>query len=128
MAWCLPDEADPQADAVMATVAAQGAVVPVVWHWEVANVFALADRRGRLAEGLLPDLLAQVAALGIVPDEASPVAHWQLVITLANRHRLSVYDAAYLELAMRRALPLASLDKALRRAAEAEGVEVLPAH
>lgn len=127
MAWCLPDEADPRTDAIMETVIAQGAVVPVHWYWEVANVLAITHRRGRLEAGLLPALLAQWEAISILPDEAAPVAHWAEVIGLANIHALSVYDAAYLELSFRLDLPLATLDKALRRAAQAEGVAVLPA-
>jgi predicted nucleic acid-binding protein len=123
-AWVLPDENGAVADAILHRVAAGGGVAPgLIWH-ELRNILLMAARRGRLPEAeIVPSLLR----LRRLPLESMDMAASgdAGVVTLAARHRLTAYDAAYLVLAKNRALPLATADRALRRAADAEGVELV---
>jgi predicted nucleic acid-binding protein len=96
--------------------------VPTLWWFEVRNTLIVNERRGRLTEADTHALLHGLSRLGLVVDHAPDEA---LVLALARRHRLTVYDAAYLELAQRRHLPLATLDKALLTAARAGGIQLL---
>jgi predicted nucleic acid-binding protein len=127
LAWLLPDEATPAVLAVFERVIWEGAFVPSLWAFEVANSLTVAVRQKRIAAGDRNDSLADLAGLPIEADRESEVQAWRDATQLADRHRLSVYDAAYLELALRRNLPLATLDADLSRAAAAEGVELLVA-
>lgn len=126
LAWLIPDESDPGCDAVLPKVEAEGAAVPAIWALEIGNILLLAERHARITS---PGRLAAQAMLLSLPIEQQPadaLSAWGDAASLALRHRLSLYDATYLELAIRRALPIASRDKALRSAAKAEGVPVLP--
>ena len=120
-AWVLPDEDSGAADAILHRVAAEGAVVPeLLWH-ELRNILLVAARRNRIApEEVVPSLL-RVRRLPLEGADAAAQGDRPL-IALALRHRLTAYDAAYLLLARERGLPLATADRALRHAAEAEGV------
>ena len=119
-AWVLPDEGGAAADAILHRVAAEGAVVPgLLWH-ELRNILLVAARRGRLpADEIAPSLLR----LRRLPLETVDMAAGgdAALIALATGRGLTAYDAAYLLLARERGLPLATADRALRRAAEAEG-------
>ncbi|CTQ34862.1 type II toxin-antitoxin system VapC family toxin [Jannaschia rubra] len=123
-AWVLPDEDNTAADAILHLVAAEGAVAPgLIWH-ELRNILGVAARRGRLPEAeIVPSLLR----LRLLPLESVDVAAGGDVgvVALTARHRLTAYDAAYLALAQNRALPLATADRALRRAADLEGIELV---
>lgn len=124
--WCFEDEASPAGDALLERTRDHGAAVPALWHWEVANVLAMAVRKGRLAPG---DAQARLSLLGALPITADPLGAaraFRETFLLAQMHALTSYDAAYLELAMRLGLPLATNDNALRAAAEAVGVPLLP--
>lgn len=123
LAWVIEDERTPPAMKVLAGLRAQDqARVPALWWFEVRNALVASERRGRSSETDTADFLRGLARLTIgidrAPDETA-------ILTLARRHRLTVYDAAYLELAQREGLPLASLDGALRKAASASGVALL---
>ena len=96
--------------------------VPQLWHLEVSNVLLTGLRRSRYSHEMLKEFLADLAAIEVVVDEQTPKQAWSAVVDLAIRYNLTSYDAAYLELAARLRLPLATLDKALVRAAEAEAV------
>ncbi len=98
------------------------AYVPQLWHLEVANVLLSGLRRGGYTLETLKRLVVQLAAIQAVVDEQTPNRAWYAVLDLAVKHTLTSYDAAYLELAQRLRLPLATLDKALVRAAQAEAV------
>jgi predicted nucleic acid-binding protein len=126
MVWCLPDEHDPAADALMEACASDGATVPALWFWETGNVLLQAVRRGRLTSEDARRQLDRLAALPIVADNHSTGVAWANAFDLAAEHRQTVYDAAYLELAMRRELPLATIDRALKAAAGSNGDTVLP--
>jgi predicted nucleic acid-binding protein len=121
LAWILPDEEEPSASAAMAYVSRHGAVVSPIWWFELRNALLMAERRNRLTPTATAQSLDDIGRLPIEPDsELSEHA----IFALARTHRLTVYDAAYLEIALRRHLSLATLDKALARAAIAEGAKI----
>lgn len=123
MAWAFEDEADETADAVLDELRSMRAAVPAVWPLEVANVLATAERRGRLKIAESAHFLALLAGLPIVVEQSSFERVTSSVLELARRHRLSAYDAAYLELAARRGASLATNDRTLTAAAAAAGVQ-----
>ena len=122
LAWLLDDEQAPQADNVRARLIRDRAFVPQLWHLEVRNGLIIAERRGRLSATRMNECLE---ALKWLPIQTDSEAALEMVVSLARLHKLSVYDAVYLELAKRRNAALASLDGALLRAAEEESVRVL---
>lgn len=127
VAWLLEDERVPAADALLDRLEGDGkAVVPGLWRLELGNVLAGAERRGRIAATGIARCLGLLARLPIVTDPATDERALREILELARREYLTTYDAAYLELAMRRGLPLATLDRSLGRAARRVGVEVLP--
>jgi predicted nucleic acid-binding protein len=117
LAWCFADEQEPYAVAVLRLLESRAAIVPSVWPLEVANALVIAERRGRLQPARTAELIAEIAKLGIEVDSPTSSQVWKETLTLARRYRLSVYDAAYLELAIRESLPLATLDQALAKVA-----------
>ena len=124
LCWAFADEARPLADVALSRLQTSEAHVPSLWWFEVRNTLIMGERRGQLSESSTASYLRNIAQLPIrvdhQPDEAA-------LLSLARSHRLSVYDAAYLELAHREALPLATLDAALRKAAKNAGVSLLSA-
>ncbi len=126
LAWCFDDESTAPIDAIMLKVANEGAVTPSLWRFEVANGLQTAIRRKRIDVAYRDRMLDNLAALNILIDAESDSYVWSATAQLAAVHGLTVYDAAYLELAQRRRLPLATLDAALARAAGQAGVEVIP--
>jgi predicted nucleic acid-binding protein len=107
------------------SVADTGALVPALWRLEVANSLTVAIRRGRIDAEFRRAALDDLALLDITTDAHTDTHAWAETLLLADRFRLTVYDAAYLELARRRALPLATLDEDLCGAASALGIQVL---
>ncbi|MGH7324201.1 MAG: type II toxin-antitoxin system VapC family toxin [Candidatus Rokuibacteriota bacterium] len=122
MAWCFETEADRYADAVLDALADGMAVVPALWPLEVANVLVMAERRRRLSRADTMRFLELTGALPLVVDNPITIGELPGLLGLATTHRLSAYDAAYLHLAMREQLPLATRDRALSAAARATGV------
>jgi len=120
-AWAF-EEASRTADAIRRRLRDEEAVSPSLWWFEVRNGIVMGERRSRVSEQEGARFLRELSRTAITLDH-SP--NESTVMTLARRHRLSVYDAAYLELALREALPLATLDGALAAAARQEGVAVL---
>ena len=118
------DELHPTANAVRERLRTEAAVAPSLWWFEVRNGLVMAERRGRVTEqqtaNFLREILRLAISLDVSPNEIS-------ILDLARRHRLTFYDAAYLELAIRDALPLATLDTALMRAAGGESVPLIGA-
>ena len=127
LAWYFKDEADPYADAVAASFATARATVPLIWRLEVANALLTGERRQRSTEAQAFKWLAYLRSLPIEVDEETNERAWSEVLGLGRAHRLSAYDAAYLELALRRRLPLATLDNQLKAAAAAVGVSAFAA-
>ncbi len=127
VAWLLEDERIPEADALLDRLDDGGeAVVPGLWRFELGNVLAGAERRSRISGTGIARCLGILARLPIVTDAQTDERALRETLELARREYLTSYDAAYLELAMRRGLPLATLDRPLARAARRAGVVVLP--
>lgn len=122
-AWFLPDEANPRTEAALQATATHDVWVPALWLLEVGNLLLRAQRRKRITADKRRELAAAASALRIRVDR-EPVSIAALD-ELAARHGLTAYDAAYLELALRRGLPLATQDDAL--AAAMAKAEVPPA-
>lgn len=125
LAWVYGDETTDAIRAVFDQVADTGAVVPSLWRLEVANSLTVAVRRGRIDADFRRAALADLALLDIITDQYTDANAWGESLTLANQFRLTLYDAAYLEVARRRTVPLATLDSDLRSAARAVGVRLL---
>lgn len=121
MAWCFEDEARAETEALLDRLARGEAVVPTLWVVEVVNVLLQAERRGRLSEAQAERFLGLLQQLPIRVDEAARLPA-EALLAGGRRHGLSAYDAAYLALAERLGLPLATLDLRLREAAERAGV------
>ena len=122
LAWILPGEATVPTDALLTKVGENGAIVPGLWPIEIANVLWVAERRGRITLAERTQALTTLAELPIAIDEATASQAFGATSALAAARDLTVYDACYLELALRLALPLSSLDDQLCRAASAAGV------
>ena len=122
LAWSLADEDEGAAAEAIRKITESGAVVPQVWWYELRNALLMSERRGRIAPQQVAETLADFAALGIEMDSGHDEGG---ILALARRHALTVYDAAYLEVAFRRSLPLATLDRRLAEAAAAEGIAVI---
>ncbi len=125
IAWSAPDESSPIADGSLGRVQAEGATVPSLWFLEVANILIMNERRNRLKQEEVLGIIEDLQSLNLQVDSETSSRSFGEIVSLARKHRLSTYDATYLELAVRLGLPLASLDRELVAAAEAEGVEVL---
>jgi predicted nucleic acid-binding protein len=126
LAWCFEDETVPAIDAVMLQVASEGAEVPSLWRFEIANGLQMAVRRNRIDHTYRDRAIATLMSLDIRIDPDGDDYAWTATLGLAALHGLTVYDAAYLELAQRRRSTLVTLDSALLRAANTAGVPVTP--
>jgi predicted nucleic acid-binding protein len=122
VAWCFLDEQDAYSQSVLDAIATRTAFVPDLWHLEVANTLVVGERRKRSTHAETVAWLRFLSELPITVDEETRARAFAETIHLARSQNLSAYDAAYLELAMRRGLPLATLDEKLKEAARAVGV------
>lgn len=127
LAWCFEDETSAAADRVLDRLATGEAVVPAIWPVEVGNALLAGERRKRIKPADTARSLELLGRLNIRLDAANPQDDLEKLVTLARSFNLSVYDAAYLGLAMREGLPLATLDRALAQAARRAGVSLLAA-
>jgi predicted nucleic acid-binding protein len=125
LAWCFEDEGGPEADALIDKVVAEGAVVPGLWFLEIANGLVSGERRRRIKPAESAAFVTMIEVLPIDADAATGHRALHETLSLAREHRLSAYDAAYLELAMRLGLPLATDDRSLAAAARHAGVVLL---
>ena len=125
LAWVYSDETTDAVREVFDALRQAGAWVPGLWRLEVANVLEMNVRRKRHTAGFRDSTLADLAQLPIQVGAETDRQAWGETLRLAERHQLTLYDAAYLELALRRNLPLATLDEDLRRAAALEKVRLL---
>jgi predicted nucleic acid-binding protein len=124
LAWFMPDEQNPEANALLDRVIENGAIVPGIWHLEVGNALLSGLRRQRISLVRRMDAFVQLARLPISVDQETTARSWDDTLILADRFQLTLYDASYLELAHRRGLPLASFDRELRTAADQFEVEL----
>jgi predicted nucleic acid-binding protein len=124
LAWEFEDEPSVYADRVLDAVSIEGAIVPPVWLLEVSNGLLVGERRRRISAEGVDDVFMRLSAL---PIERRDLRVDQIVpvLDLAREHRLTAYDASYLELAQREGLPLATEDEDLRAAATAAGVQLV---
>ena len=127
LAWCFADERTAAVDAVLTQVAETGAMVPSLWRLEIANALQMAVKRKRIDSTFRDASLADLRALPIDIDLETDQQAWTATLRLADRFQLTLYDAAYVELAQRVALPLATLDQAMRMAAGTLGLVLLGA-
>lgn len=127
MTWCFEGQRTAYSTAVLQALRDGCAVVPSLWFLEVANVTALAEQKGMLSAADRTRFLQLLSVLRKQVDDATPERIWGDVYDLALRHKLTSYDACYLELARRTNLPLASEDRALTAAAKKAGVAMFQA-
>ena len=125
LAWIYSDETTDPIRRLFDAVADDGAVVPALWRLEIANSLTVAVRRGRIDANFRRAVLSDLALLDITTDDHTDVHAWGETLSVADRFQLTVYDAAYLELAQRRNLPLATLDHELRVAAKSLGLHLM---
>ena len=128
LSWCFENESSDAAYRLLDRIRAEPAAVPNLWHVEVANVLALAERRRRITLAESAEFIALLESLQISVDVETSSRAFSRVLDLAREERLTAYDAAYLELAMRLGVPLASKDGDLCNAAERVGVMVFRAN
>ena len=126
LAWLLPDETNADTDALADRLEQATARVPAIWSLEVGNALIMARRRRRITDAELDRCVAALSALPIEVDHPAGAEGLAGVIRIAGRLGLTTYDAAYVELAQRRGLPLATLDSRLRQACKSLKVPVLP--
>jgi predicted nucleic acid-binding protein len=124
MVWGFDDEADPYAEDLLDLMPAARAYVPTLWPLEVANALLVGERRRRITPADASMFLSLLRTFPITVDDETTTRAWSETLNLARSQALSVYDAAYLELAMRRGLPIATLDDKLKAAATAVGVSL----
>ena len=127
MAWCFNDEATPFTETLLSRLSSltDRAIVPALWLYEVVNVTGLAVRKGRITEDKARAFLDSLADLPIEIEDATRARLFASVLALAGRHKLTAYDASYLELAIRHDLPIAAFDNALTKAAREAGVALV---
>jgi predicted nucleic acid-binding protein len=125
LSWCFDDETSPYTDALLDLLAEGEAFVPSIWPLEIVNVLVNAERAGRLVHADALKFLRLIASLPITVIPESPARVFSEVLALAREEGLSSYDAAYLDLALREGLPLATQDRALRRAAKRKNAVIL---
>lgn len=125
MAWCFPEEATTATQELLDRMESEAAAVPAWWFLEITNVLALAERKERLSPAQVAGFVALIEAFELEVDDQAPNRALTEILSLCRAHSLTSYDAVYLDLALRRQLPLASLDEAVRAAAGALGIGVL---
>lgn len=122
--WFVKNQASAETDRLLEQLHGGGALVPALWHWELGNVLVRAERRGFITTAQLTATLENIKVL-VITDVGVDRALSE-VLNLARSESLTTYDAAYLDLAMQRKIPLATLDGELRRAARRNKVKTLP--
>jgi predicted nucleic acid-binding protein len=127
LAWCFEDETSAAADRILDLLASSEAIVPAIWPIEVGNALLVGERRKRITPAETTRSLELLRGLNIHLDDAGPGLGVQNLVALARSHQLSVCDAAYLSLAMREGLPLATLDRSQAQAARRAGIKLLAA-
>jgi predicted nucleic acid-binding protein len=121
ISWLTPDEASDFS--FLDLVAEKGAVVPSLWSLEIGNVLLIAERKKRITLEQRQKAIHTLAELPISVDMMTSDHAWLETLELAERYSLTLYDASYLELALRRSLPLATFDSSLKQAAQLAGVD-----
>ena len=126
VSWLFVDEQTPQSMALLQQVSEVGAIVPLLWRLEIANALQMSVKRQRITAAHRDSAIHMLNQLPIEFDPETNVRAWTNTLYLADAHSITLYDACYLELAVRRNLPLATRDQALAAAAGRAGVSLLP--
>jgi len=125
VAWCFEDEKTPYTEWLLDVITSgTKAFVPALWPFEVANALLAAERRKRITVAQTTHFLSRLNDLGISMDSQPSSRVFEQTISQARKWNLTVYDASYLELALREGLPLATLDSHLKRTAQSAGVSM----
>jgi predicted nucleic acid-binding protein len=124
LAWAFRDEGGAYAEAVLKKLSKDNAVAPAIWPLELANALLVGERRGRLTQADTTRFHKLIRSLPIEIDEAAMGGAFDTVLPIARQHALSVYDACYVELALRMGCALATMDDRLRRAVSSVGVNL----
>ncbi len=124
MAWLFEDEATRTTEAILDRLKDEEALVPTLWTYEVGNVLLMAERRNRITEAQGRRFTQLLESLPIHISDSHLKSLWNNAVVVAREHGLSVYDGTYLDLAMREGIPLATRDKALRKAAKKLGIVI----
>lgn len=124
MSWCFEDEASKYTDKILESFTASEALVPELWPLEVANVLLIAERRERLKEADSLHFIDLLRSLPITIDKETSTRALESIFSIGREYGMTSYDSAYLELAMREGIPLATCDKNLRSACKKSGVEL----
>ena len=124
MSWCFKDETNRYADGILDLLEEATALVPSIWPLEVGNVLLVAERRKRLSEADSMRFITLLSELPIIVEQEPPERMIHEILTLAREHKLSSYDASYLDLAMRKGLSIATIDKNLVAAAKRSRVPI----
>jgi predicted nucleic acid-binding protein len=127
LAWLFEEDQTAEALKILPLIQKHGLLVPPLWWSELENGILLGERRGRKTPAQTSAFLKLVRALPIRTDDTPRHRVSESIIALGRRHRLTAYDAAYVELSLRDAAPLATFDDSIRRCAPALGIEILPA-
>ncbi len=125
MTWCFKDETNQYADHILDRFEVSAAFAPSIWPLEVCNVLLVAERKKRIGEADSARFIALLTELPIIVEQEPPERMLKEIFALAREHKLSSYDASYLDLAMRKGLPIATLDKNLIAAAKRSKVPIL---
>ena len=125
MAWCFKNEINLYADSVLDSLEHFTAIVPSIWPLEVGNVLLVAERKNRLSAADSIRFIALLSQLPITVDQEPPERMIKEIFALAQTHKLSTYDASYLDLAMKRGISIATLDDRLLYAAKQNNVSVM---
>jgi predicted nucleic acid-binding protein len=125
MTWCFKDETSQYADLVLDRLEVSDGFVPSIWSLEVCNVLLVAERKNRIGEADSARFIALLSELPIIVEQEPPERMIKEIFALARKHKLSSYDASYLDLAMRKGLPIATLDKNLIAAAKRSKLPIL---
>ena len=124
MAWCFEDEASPYADFILDRLENATAIMPAIWPLEVSNVLLVAQRRKRLTVAAGNSFLALLSELPMIVEEEPPERMTREIVSLVRNCGLSTYDASYLDLAIKRELPIATLDNQLLAAARRSYIKI----
>ena len=125
MTWCFKEENSQYSDFILDKLERATAFVPSIWPLEITNVLLVAERKKRIGEADSARFTALLTELPIIVDQESPDRMLKEIFALARKHKLSSYEASYLDLAMKKGLPIATLDKSLLAAAKRSKVPIL---
>lgn len=124
LAWCFPDEANDYADSVLLALESQTVIVPAIWGLEITNALVVGERRKRIRQPEVRRFVELLNGLSVVEDGQPFADTVSNVLPLAREYDLSAYDAAYLDVAVRHEIPLATLDATLHRACTSAGIKI----